>query len=177
MIPPPPLISPSVSSHYSFLSHWASCCHQTLRDHQAFNQAAIIIEQPPLFPPFMPHWGLPHVRHSDVYYLLCLDGWAWVRAHYTLCCESLIYANRSDPPPPPCLCCGCLLMCLPDWLCLHLEISVAVWCARRYFGDVIGDVFTKEDFELYRWHLQISHAFSVYILSFHSKWDTWHILN
>lgn len=43
--------------------------------------------------------------------------------------------------------------CVSDWLCLRPDLSVCdrvAGCGCRYFGDQIGDVFTQEDFQLYR---------------------------
>lgn len=41
---------------------------------------------------------------------------------------------------------------LIDFVCVPTCLSVVVWRdgGCRYFGDQIGDVFTQEDFQLYR---------------------------
>lgn len=103
----------------------------------------------------------------------CLGGTpVWVRCLVLRKCF-LIYANRSH------------LLCsrspyaasAPLSLSLCASQTVCLWllgeCGCRYFGDKIADVFTKEDFQLYRW-LKINHAF-LFIYYFVPKCDTCHI--
>lgn len=111
-------------------------------------------------PPFTPHRGLPHVKQRDVL-LSAVLGWLggtliWVVMH----CAMLRNVDfmLTDPissvlSPPPALMAVSVCSCVPDWLCLRPDLSVGdcvTGCGCRYFGDQIKDVFTHEDFQLYR---------------------------
>lgn len=154
------------STHFAPIfvsSYWAGGWCRILRDDLAdFNQEVMTIA----LPPFIPYWGLPCVKQSGVYYLF-LDSWLahpsgqWCNVP---CCEMLIYASLLSFLPFPPSAVSVFTSTVLSWLCLH-ELSpcdCVPWPGCRYFGDKIGDVFTKEDLQLYRWlrnpDLKISHA-------------------
>lgn len=106
----------------------------------AFNHKVMKTPLPPFH--LLPRSSLrDSARHSNLPFLdfrmsLCTAA----------CCQMLIYANKSHLPCPAPLLCLCLRVCV---FVSALPASPNL-PPSRYFGDDVGDVFTKEDFQLYR---------------------------
>lgn len=108
-------------------------------------------------PTFTPCQGLPGVKQSGICYVLFVDSWlshlsCQCALHRSMKCEFML----TDPI-------SCVFFISFSFIFLIVLLCFACAClfecGCRYFGDQIGDVFTEEDFQLYRFVHCLIHSF------------------